>query len=232
MSPEPTPADLVQAIYAKRFAGIEARRNQVWRVICRIAFQKWIPTGAAVLDLGGGYGEFINNIRAETRYLVDLNPESRQRAQTGVRVLTGTLQQFEPELSGKLDVIFSSNFLEHLPSKDVLLETVRCCRRILSPSGRLILMGPNIRLLASEHWDFLDHHLPLSDRTIEELLKVTGFRVLHQRARFLPYTFRARLPSHPALVAAYLRFPLAQALLGRQFFFVAEKATSEEGPTP
>lgn len=226
-SPLPS-ADLLQSVYSKRFRGIEARRDRVWSVICRVSLQRWIPPDSSVLDLGGGYGEFINHISARTRHLVDLNPDSRQHVGPDVRVLTGTLDQFEGELAGKVDVIFSSNFLEHLPSKEILIETVRCCHRILSPGGRLILMGPNIRFLASEYWDFLDHHMALSDRTIEELLGLVGFQVLHRQPRFLPYTFRQALPSHPFLVALYLRVPLAQRLLGKQFLFVAEKPR----PTP
>lgn len=220
------PDALVQAVYAKRFGGLEARRDQVWAVICRIALQPWIPAEAGVLDLGGGYGEFIHHIVAKTKWLVDLNPDSARRVRPEVQVLTGTLDQFEARLAGQVDVIFSSNFLEHLPSKEVLIETARCCMRILKPGGRLILMGPNYRFLASEYWDFLDHHLPLSDRTIEELLALVGARVLHRKARFLPYTFRQHLPSHPALVAMYLRLPFAQALLGKQFLFVAEKPSA------
>jgi SAM-dependent methyltransferase len=219
--------ELLRDVYARRFAGTLSRRDQVWRVICRVALQPWIPTGSAVLDLGGGYGEFIHHVSAREKFLVDLNPDARAHAGKDVRVLTGTLDRFEGELAGKVDVIFSSNFLEHLPTKDVLVETVRACRRILRPTGRLILMGPNYRFLSAEYWDFLDHHLALSDRTIAELLDLVGFRVLHRRARFLPYTFKQALPSHPALVAAYLRLPLAQAIFGRQFLFVAEKPAEQ-----
>jgi SAM-dependent methyltransferase len=141
----------------------------------------------------------------------------------GVEPLVGTLDTFEKQLQGRVDVIFSSNFLEHLPTKEVLVATVTSCQRILAPGGRLILMGPNIRFLASEYWDFLDHHLPLSDRTVDELLGVVGLRVIHRQPKFLPYTFNGRLPSFPFLVKAYLYCPPAQWLLGRQFFFVAEK---------
>jgi dolichol-phosphate mannosyltransferase len=215
--------DFVGHIYEHRFRGAQDRKHAVWAVICRRALQPWISGNARVLDLGGGYGEFVRHIEADRKYVVDINPATMELVKSYAEGLLGTLESFEAGLTGNVDVIFCSNFLEHLPSKDSLVETVECCRRILSPGGQLIVLGPNIRFLADEYWDFLDHHLPLSDRTMDELLAVTGFRVIHRRSAFLPYTFRQRLPAHPLLVSLYLSVPFAQWLLGRQYFFVAEK---------
>jgi len=216
--------DCVGRIYEHRFRGTQDRKHAVWAVICQQALQPWIARDARVLDLGGGYGEFVRHIQAARKYVVDINPATMEIVRPHAEGLPGTLENFEARLTGNVDVIFCSNFLEHLPTKDVLVETVECCRRILAPGGRLIVLGPNIRFLAGEYWDFLDHHLPLSDRTMDELLAVTGFRVVHRRAAFLPYTFRQRLPASPWLVSLYLRLPLAQWLLGKQYFFVAEKS--------
>ncbi|MFA5190824.1 MAG: class I SAM-dependent methyltransferase [Verrucomicrobiia bacterium] len=215
--------DFVGRIYEHRFRGAQDRKHAVWAVICKQALQPWIPKTARVLDLGGGYGEFVRHIEAGRKYVVDINPATTEIVRSHAEVLLGALDSFEARLAGNVDVIFCSNFLEHLPTKDVLLETVECCRRILAPGGRLIVLGPNIRFLAGEYWDFLDHHLPLSDRTVDELLAVTGFCVIHRRAAFLPYTFRQRLPAFPWLVSLYLGLPPAQWLLGKQYFFVAEK---------
>ena len=41
--------------------------------------------------------------------------------------------------------------------------------------------------------------------------------------RFLPYTTKSRLPQHPALVRAYLAFPPAWRLLGKQTLYVGER---------
>lgn len=215
--------DCVGRLYENRFHGIQDRKQRAWEVICRQALQPWISKDARVLDLGGGYGEFVRHIQAARKYVVDINPKTMDIVRSYAEGLNGTLDSFEARLAGNVDVIFCSNFLEHLPTKDVLVETVECCRRILAPGGRLIVLGPNIRFLAGEYWDFLDHHLALSDRTMDELLAVTGFRVIHRRAALLPYTFRQRLPSWPWLVSLYLKLPPAQWLLGKQFLFVAEK---------
>jgi SAM-dependent methyltransferase len=124
---------------------------------------------------------------------------------------------------GELDLVFSSNFLEHLPDKKTLTRTMQGVRRVLKPGGRVILMGPNIRLVPGAYWDFYDHEVPLTDVSVCELLALTGFRVVSRTARFLPYTTRSALPQWPWLVRAYLALrPLSSALLGRQFLVVAE----------
>ena len=44
--------------------------------------------------------------------------------------------------------------------------------------GRLICLGPNIRFLPDVYWDFWDHYLALSDRTLTEGLSLTGYEVV------------------------------------------------------
>ena len=58
-----SPAEL-QKIYEQRFAGKHEYRDAVWRVLVSDYFAQWIPARAAVLDLGCGHCEFINNVRA------------------------------------------------------------------------------------------------------------------------------------------------------------------------
>jgi len=57
------------------------------------------------------------------------------------------------------------------------------------------------------------------------LLK-NGFRVELLIPKFLPYTFKSRLPSATWMVRLYLRIPLAWALLGQQMFAVAVRPES------
>ena len=85
-------------------------------------------------------------------------------------------------------------------------------------------MGPNIRLLPGSYWDYFDHHIPLTERSLEEILHIEGYQTVVSLPRFLPYTIKGRLPSWPWLVNAYLFCgPVAFRLAGRQFFVVAEK---------
>ena len=97
--------------------------------------------------------------------------------------------------------------------------------RVLKTGGTLILLGPNVRLIPGVYWDFFDHHVPLSDRSMCELLAITGFDLIRVEPRFLPYTTRSALPQAPWLVALYLTLrPLSSAILGKQFLIVAKKS--------
>jgi hypothetical protein len=39
--------------------------------------QKYVEKESVVLDIGGGYCEFINQVQAREKYLIDLNPDSK-----------------------------------------------------------------------------------------------------------------------------------------------------------
>ncbi len=55
-----------------------------------------------------------------------------------------------------LNVVFTSNFFEHLHTKRELRETLMQARRCLRPGGGIIALGPNIRYLPGKYWDFYD----------------------------------------------------------------------------
>src|ERR1039457_7375243 len=66
----------LQKIYGARFAQNLAYRRKVWNVLVPSFFQKYVALGDAVLDLGCGYGEFINTIRCGQKFAMDLNPDA------------------------------------------------------------------------------------------------------------------------------------------------------------
>jgi SAM-dependent methyltransferase len=209
--------------YTVRFAGAERRRQEVWKVLNRHFFQRWISTSSTVLDLGAGYCEFINSVDAHRRLALDLNPETAARADTGVEVLSQDVAQPWRIDSATVDVLFTSNFLEHLPNRDLLTHCLQEARRILRPGGRFVALGPNIRFTYDVYWDFFDHYLPLSDRSLVEALRVNGLKPEFVLPRFLPFTMSGNLPSHPLLVRLYLAIPLAWRILGKQFLVIASR---------
>lgn len=211
-------------LYAHRFTGADLERKaRVWQVLCDVVFTRWIQPADVVLDLGAGYCEFINAIRARRRIALDANPDVQQFAAQGVEVRIEEAGALRPLFDSELDVIFSSNFLEHLPDKAAITQVIADAFRALRPGGRIILMGPNARLIPGEYWDFYDHHVPLTERSLCELLRVVGFRVELARARFVPYTLlRWRLPTPDWLVRAYLALhPLSGWFFGQQFLVCA-----------
>lgn len=215
----------LERIYAHRFTDQDrARKETFWRTICASFFPRYVPPDSVVADLGAGYCEFINHVRARRRFAVDLNPETARLAAPGVEVLSipleGLADALEPD---SIDVAFASNVFEHLRGPDVLLEILESVRTVLRPGGRLILLQPNVAALGGRFWDYLDHTLPLSERGMVEALDVSGFEVLECRARFLPYTFKSRLPTWSWLVRLYLALPPAQWAFGRQMFVVGRR---------
>ena len=112
---------------------------------------------------------------------------------------------------------------EHLANKFLILDCLRHAFRVLRPGGTLLAIGPNIRFCYHTYWDFFDHYVALSDRSITEALRLAGFRVVKCIDRFLPFTMAGRLPTHPLLVRAYLACPPLWRVMGQQFFVVARK---------
>src|SRR5688572_14589835 len=74
-------------IYHRRFVRTAEYRNRVWEVLTRDFFSRWVPPESTVLDLGCGYGEFINNINARSKHAMDLNPDAAQRLKTGIQFI-------------------------------------------------------------------------------------------------------------------------------------------------
>jgi SAM-dependent methyltransferase len=77
-----------------------------------------------VLDLACGYGEFINNIRAARKIAVDLNPDSPDAVAGDVIFHAVAANALGPITDASVDVVFTSNFFEHLPDKAALQEVL------------------------------------------------------------------------------------------------------------
>lgn len=220
--PPPGSKDL-EVIYAQRFNAHIAYRNKVWKVLTSNYFRRYIDIGAAVLDLGCGYGEFINNVACRQKFAMDLNPVSGQHLAPGVHFYEQDCSRRWAIPDGTLDVVFSSNFFEHLPSKDALRDTLAEAWRCLQKGGRILLVGPNIRFVGGAYWDFWDHHLALTELSIAEALQIQGFHLEEVIDRFLPYTMVNRRYAPIILIWLYLRIPIAWRIFGKQFLVVAQK---------
>jgi SAM-dependent methyltransferase len=211
----------LQRQYELRFRESQEYRRRVWKILIRDFFQPLIPSSSHVLDLGCGWGEFINQIDAALKYGMDLNPESRQKLAPNVHFIEQDCSARWPLGDRSLDVVFSSNFFEHLRAKSDLRQTLGQVHRCLKPGGRLICMGPNIKCLPGMYWDFWDHYLPLTEQSLKEVLELVGFKVERCIAKFLPYRMVGRKPAPLTLVRLYLKFPWVWRFFGRQFLIIA-----------
>jgi len=215
-------------IYSARFKRNMAYRQRVWSLLAQKFFQPYIPLSATVLDLGCGYGKFINNIKCGQKLAMDLNPDALQFLDQNVQFLQQDCSTRWPCDDQSLDIVFTSNFFEHLPSKDSLKLTLEEAFRCLKTGGKLLAMGPNIHFLASEYWDFWDHLLPLSDRSLTEGLENCGFSILESHDRFLPYTMVNQREQPLFLLSLYLKLRPVWKFFGKQFLIIAVKTQPAE----
>jgi SAM-dependent methyltransferase len=123
---------------------------------------------------------------------------------------------------GDFGLVFMSNYLEHLASPDMVIEQLRFAARPLKPGGRVLVLQPNIKLVGHAYWNYVDHKVALTERSLVEAGTVAGFMTVRLITRFLPYTFKSRLPASPRLVRAYLAFPPAWRLMGKQTLYVGK----------
>jgi SAM-dependent methyltransferase len=212
-------------LYRQRFPTKErAAKEVVWQVLCARFFSRYVAETDSVVDVGAGYCEFINNIRAARRVAVDANPELASCAAAGVETHCGPAEDLSFLGTETVDVVFSSNFFEHLPNKATLNAVVAEMHRILKPNGKLLVMGPNVKCVPGAYWDYYDHHIPLTELSVAELLQLNGFRIEESIARFMPYTVKGRLPTTAWLVTCFLALrKLSFPLFGKQFFVVGRK---------
>ena len=213
----------LQEIYRNRFERTKAYRRVVWQLLTQEFFQKMVDPRATVLDLGCGYGEFINQISAGRKYGMDLNPDSAGALARDVEFLHQDCATEWPLPNDSLDVVFTSNFFEHLPDKSALARTVAEIARCLRPGGRVIAMGPNMACLGGSYWHFWDHEIPLTHLSMQELMRLNDLEVERAEKSFLPYTL-VNQPCYPlSFVRIYLRFRILWRIFGGQFLVIARK---------
>lgn len=203
-----------------RFAS-DQRRDILWKTLCESYFQRLVKESDAVLDLGCGYGSFINNIRCARKTAIDQWPDVAKHLSPDVAVQVGNITSLQPIPDRSIDFVFSSNVFEHLSRSDFSL-CMEEVRRVLRPGGTINIVQPNYRYCYNEYFDDYTHVSIYSDRSLTDVLNASGFRVLECIPQFLPLTIKSRLPVWPMLIRTYLASPLKP--MGKQMFIRAEVA--------
>lgn len=208
-----------QRIYEYRFRDIDQDvRRQVWEEISAFLYRE-LGSPERVLDPAAGRCEFINAIPAVERWAVDVVEHSAAHAQPGVRFVVSEIMNADLPRD-HFDAILASNFLEHLPSQGAVAAFLERMHGLLRDGGRMAIIGPNFKYCADEYFDCADHTVVLSHLAVAEHLYAAGFEVERIVPRFLPYSFRGRVPAGRMLARRYLGFPPAWRLLGKQFLVV------------
>ena len=177
-----------------------------------------------VLDPAAGLGEFIRHSPAPERWAVDAVDFGLGDDPAVTFVQGDTLTADIP--ADHFDAIWVSNFLEHLLSQEQVAQFLELMCSKLKPGGRIAIMGPNFKYCHREYFDFADHTVALSHIGVAEHVVGAGFELEKVTSRFLPYSFRGRLPAGRSLVRRYLNSPWAWRFLGKQFLVVARRPNS------
>ena len=198
----------------------DSRRETLWKTLCRCYFQPLIAPDACVLELGAGYGHFINNIRCARRIAVDRWDGLKEHLDPGVAATIGSVTDLSSVEDGSVDFVFASNLFEHL-RQDEFAAVLQQVRKKLKPGGTINILQPNYRFAYREYFDDYTHIAVYSDRSLSDFLTVYGFRVIDCRPRFLPLTVKSALPVWPILLRLYLALPFKP--MGKQMLIRAVK---------
>jgi SAM-dependent methyltransferase len=195
----------VRDYHATRLAP-DARRDVLWQSLWRFYFSRLIRPDDCVLDLGCGYGSFINAVRAKRRIAIDTWLEFPPLLTPGIEAVVGRVTDLGFLAAGTIDFAFASNLFEHLTQADfrVVLEGLR---DKLSPRGTLTILQPNYRYAYREYFDDYTHTTVYSHVSLCDFLTANGYEVIEARPRFLPLTVKSRLPVSPLLIGVYLASP-------------------------
>lgn len=201
--------------YSTRYTP-DAGRTKVWRAIVDYISDKYLKNPVDVLDLGCGYGDFINNIKCKNKTAVDLNPDAANYLVPGIHFVNSTADNLEAIESASLDLIFSSNLLEHLTDAE-LERAAKEFHRVLRPGGLMITMQPNYFYAYREYFDDYTHKKVFSHNSLPDFFAANGFKSVAMEKKFLPFSLKSRLPKTYILTKLYLDFPLrptAKQMLG------------------
>lgn len=196
----------------------DKRRTGVWSALWQYYFRHRITPDDCVLDLGAGYGDFINSVTASRRIALDKWPGMRQHVAPDVETIVGPVEDLAAVEDHTVDFAFASNLFEHL-SQQALVSVLASLQEKLSDRGRLTILQPNYRYAFREYFDDYTHVTAYSHVGLTDLMTAHGWEVLEVHPRFLPLSIKSRLPTWKMLVGAYLHLPFKP--LGKQMLIVA-----------
>jgi hypothetical protein len=196
----------------------DPRREALWNALWRFHFSRAIGPRDCVLDMGCGYAEFINSVRAERRIAIDSWPGFTDYLAPGVEGVVGPVTDLGFLDEGSVDFAFASNLFEHITQAE-LITVLAALRTRLSPRGMLTMLQPNWRYAFREYFDDYTHVTVWTHVSLPDLLAAQGWEVTDIQPRFLPLTIKSRLPVWPLLIRAYLLSPIKP--MGKQMLITA-----------
>ena len=192
--------------HAARFVA-DPRHDVLWQSLWRYRFSAMVAPDDCVLDLGAGYGSFINAVVARRRIAVDAWEGFPVHLAPGIEYRVGSVTDLEFLDDGAVDFAFASNLFEHLTQHD-FAGVLDALRAKFSPRGTLTIVQPNYRYAFREYFDDFDHKTVYSHVSMADFLDAHGYDVFVTEPRFMPLTVTSRLPVTPFLIRVWLASPL------------------------
>ena len=205
--------------YQTRYS-FSPERAKVWRAVCEY-LQKYVNASQdSVLDLGCGYCDFINNIKAHQKFAIDIGSESQFYANQDVSFYSSSIVDLNMIEEESIGVVFASNLLEHLDDNEIA-KAMAEIMRILQPKGKVIILQPNFKYSFREYFDDYTHKKIFTHVSLCDLLKSYKLKPIIVYPKFLPLTLKSRLPKSYRLTKLYLNSPIKP--LAKQMLVVFEK---------
>jgi cyclopropane fatty-acyl-phospholipid synthase-like methyltransferase len=185
----------------------------------------YLQKAETILDVGCGQGDFISQVEGTTLIALDIDPEAENYLSENIRFISGGIERLADLDSNSIDVIWASNFLEHLEMEGVLdfLKEAKRLIRVSPDSGYLILMQPNFRYAYRTYFDDFTHKTIFTDKSLVSVMKLTGFEVQFCEKRFLPYSLDSKKAKFSFLVGFYLKSKVR--IFSGQMLIVAKPST-------
>lgn len=80
-----------------------------------------------------------------------MNPDTKKYANRDVITIQESADNISTLSDGSIDIVFVSNFFEHMKDKDELEKVILEIKRILTSNGHLLIIQPNIRYAYKEY---------------------------------------------------------------------------------
>jgi len=212
-----------QGYFQSRFT-LDPRRELLWQTLYRFYFSRLIAPCDCVLELGSGYGHFINQVVAHKRIAVDQWPRFPGYLQAGIEAHVADVRDLSFLEPRTVNFVFASNLFEHV-SQDDFASVLAQLKRVLADDGTLNILQPNYYYAYRKYFDDYTHRTIYTHTSICDFLAANGYEVIECRPRFLPLTVKSRLPVYPLLIRLYLALPWKP--MGEQILIRARKAASQ-----
>ena len=197
-------------------------RKVAWKEIVRF-LQPYIKSGETVLDLGAGYCDFINNVKAKVRYAADTSPDLSDFAEKEIILINQPAWDLHQVPDASVDIVHASNLFEHFTDEE-LDKVMKEVRRVLKKGGKLILMQPNYRYSYKTYFDDYTHKKVFSHVALESFILSYDFEIIKKMPKFLPFSLKSRpgiIPLLPLFVRAYIHSPWKP--FAGQMLFISKK---------